>query len=76
MHFLNQRAGDLPRHAVTLSRQHWGVGDKPVRYVIVIVRPTHDPQKWAPAFGFRSCERKSWPSEQPGNQRSNKLFWS
>ena len=25
MHFLNQRAGDLPRHAVTLSRPHWGV---------------------------------------------------
>ena len=39
MHFLNQRAGDLPRHAVTLSRRHWGVGDKPVRYIIVIVLP-------------------------------------
>jgi len=39
MHFLNQRAGDLPRHAVTLSRRHWGVADKPVRYVIVIVPP-------------------------------------
>jgi 4-amino-4-deoxy-L-arabinose transferase-like glycosyltransferase len=39
MHFLNQRAGNLPRHAVTLSRRHWGVGDKPVRYVIVIVPP-------------------------------------
>jgi 4-amino-4-deoxy-L-arabinose transferase-like glycosyltransferase len=39
MHFLNQRAGDLPRHAVTLSRPHWGVRDKPVRYVIVVVPP-------------------------------------
>ena len=39
MHFLNMRAGSLPRHAVTLSRQHWGVGDKPVRYVIVVVPP-------------------------------------
>ena len=37
MHFLNQRAGNLPRHAVTLSRRHWGVADKPVRYVIVVV---------------------------------------
>jgi hypothetical protein len=39
MHFLNQRAGELPRHEVTLSRTHWGVADKPVRYVIVIVPP-------------------------------------
>ena len=39
MHFLNMRAGDLPRHAVTLSRKHWGVGDTPVRYIIVIVPP-------------------------------------
>ncbi len=39
MHFLNMRAGDLPRHAVTLSREHWGVRDKPVRYIIVIVPP-------------------------------------
>jgi 4-amino-4-deoxy-L-arabinose transferase-like glycosyltransferase len=39
MHFLNMRAGSLPRHAVTLSRQHWGVGDRPVRYVIVVVPP-------------------------------------
>jgi 4-amino-4-deoxy-L-arabinose transferase-like glycosyltransferase len=39
MHFLNQRAGDLPRHAVTLARRHWGVADKPVRYVIVVVGP-------------------------------------
>jgi len=39
MHFLNQRAGDLPRHAVTLSRRHWGVADKPVRYIIVVVPP-------------------------------------
>jgi len=39
MHFLNQRAGDLPRHAVTLSRRHWGVTDKPVRYIIVVVPP-------------------------------------
>jgi 4-amino-4-deoxy-L-arabinose transferase-like glycosyltransferase len=39
MHFLNQRAGELPRHAVTLSRRHWGVADKPVRYIIVVVGP-------------------------------------
>ena len=39
MHFLNQRAGDPPRHAVTLSRRHSGVADKPVRYIIVIVPP-------------------------------------
>jgi len=39
MHFLNQRAGNLPRHAVTLSRRHWGVADRPVRYVIVVVGP-------------------------------------
>jgi 4-amino-4-deoxy-L-arabinose transferase-like glycosyltransferase len=39
MHFLNQRAGNLPRHAVTLSREHWGVRDKPVRYIIVVVPP-------------------------------------
>jgi 4-amino-4-deoxy-L-arabinose transferase-like glycosyltransferase len=39
MHFLNQRAGDATRHAVTLSRRHWGVGDKPVRYVIVALPP-------------------------------------
>jgi 4-amino-4-deoxy-L-arabinose transferase-like glycosyltransferase len=39
MHFLNTRAGDLPRHAVTLSRKHWGVADKPVRYIIVVVPP-------------------------------------
>jgi 4-amino-4-deoxy-L-arabinose transferase-like glycosyltransferase len=39
MHFLNQRAGDLPHHAVTLARRHWGVPDKPVRYIIVIVPP-------------------------------------
>jgi len=24
---------------VTLSRAHWGVRDKPVRYVIVVVSP-------------------------------------
>ena len=40
MHFLNQRAADLPRHAVTLSRRHWGMADKPVRYIIVMVPPT------------------------------------
>ena len=34
-----QRAGDVTRHAVTLSRTHWGFADKPVRYVIVIVPP-------------------------------------
>src|SRR5688572_11916812 len=28
MHFLNQRAGDATRHAVTLSRSHWGVADR------------------------------------------------
>jgi len=39
MHFLNQRAGDLPRHTVMLSRQHWDVSDKPVRYIIVVVPP-------------------------------------
>jgi hypothetical protein len=39
MHFLNQRAGDLPRHAVTLSREHWGVRGKPARYIIVVVPP-------------------------------------
>jgi 4-amino-4-deoxy-L-arabinose transferase-like glycosyltransferase len=39
MHFLNTRAGDLPRHAVMLSRKHWGVADKPVRYIIVVVPP-------------------------------------
>ena len=35
------RARQLPRHAVTLSRRHWGVGDKPVRYVIVVVPPAN-----------------------------------
>jgi hypothetical protein len=39
MHFLNQRAGNATRHAVTLSRMHWGAADKPVRYLIVIVPP-------------------------------------
>jgi len=39
MHFLNMRAGNATRHAVTLSRRHWGVGDKPVRYVIVVLPP-------------------------------------
>jgi len=39
MHFLNRRAPDRPRHAVTLSRRYWGVGDKPVRYIIVVVPP-------------------------------------
>ena len=39
MHFLNARAGDLPRYAVTLSRAHWGVRDKPVRYIIAVVPP-------------------------------------
>jgi hypothetical protein len=39
MHFLNQRAGDLPRHPVTLSRSHWGLADKRVRYIIVVVPP-------------------------------------
>lgn len=39
MHALNQRAGSLPRHSATLSREHWGVRDKPVRYIIVIVPP-------------------------------------
>ena len=37
MHFLNQRAGDLPRHAVTLSRSHWGAADKPVGTVCFAV---------------------------------------
>ena len=39
IHYLNMRAGDLSRHAVTLSRRHWGVADTPVRYIIVIVPP-------------------------------------
>ena len=39
MHFLNARAGGVTRHAVTLSRTHWGSADKPVRYVIAIVPP-------------------------------------
>jgi len=39
MHFLNTRAGNATRNAVTLSRMHWGVGDKPVRYVIVVLPP-------------------------------------
>src|SRR4029077_16535851 len=55
MHFLNQRAGDLPRHAVTLSRKHWGVGDKPVRYAIVVVPPA----------------KKSRPAEDSRDQRAD-----
>lgn len=39
MHFLNARAGGATRHAVTLSRKHWGAADKPVRYIIVIIPP-------------------------------------
>ena len=39
MHFLNARAAGVTRHAVTLSRTHWGSADKPVRYVIAIVPP-------------------------------------
>jgi 4-amino-4-deoxy-L-arabinose transferase-like glycosyltransferase len=39
MHFLNLRAGNATRHAVTLSRRHWGVGDTPVRYVIAVLPP-------------------------------------
>ena len=39
MDFLNARGRGLPRHAVTLSRRHFGVADTPVRYVIVIVPP-------------------------------------
>ena len=39
MESLNARARGLPRHAVTLSRRHFGVADTPVRYVIVIVPP-------------------------------------
>ena len=39
MENLNARARGLPRHAVTLSRRHFGVADTPVRYVIVIVPP-------------------------------------
>ena len=50
MHFLNQRAGDLPRHAVTLSRRHWGIADKPVRYVIVVVPPKMKTPASRPAF--------------------------
>lgn len=37
---LRARAGpDLPRHAVTLSRRHFGHADAPVRYIIVVVPP-------------------------------------
>jgi len=39
MQKLNERAGNLPRHAATLSRRHLGVADAPVRYVIVVVPP-------------------------------------
>ena len=39
MHFLNARAGAATRHAVTLSRRHWGVPNKPVRYVVVVLPP-------------------------------------
>jgi hypothetical protein len=34
---LNARAGDAPRHAVTLSRRHLGTADAPVRYIIVVL---------------------------------------
>ena len=37
--FRDRGNSNLPRHAVTLSRKHWGVADKPVRYIIVIVPP-------------------------------------
>jgi 4-amino-4-deoxy-L-arabinose transferase-like glycosyltransferase len=40
MENLNARARGLPRHAVTLSRRHFGVADAAVRYVIVIVPPS------------------------------------
>jgi hypothetical protein len=39
MEKLNARARGLTRHAVTLSRRHFGVADAPVRYVIVVVPP-------------------------------------
>ena len=39
MEKLNARGRGLPRHAVTLSRRHFGVADTPVRYVIIIVPP-------------------------------------
>ena len=39
MENLNARGRGLPRHAVTLSRRHFGVADAPVRYVIIIVPP-------------------------------------
>jgi 4-amino-4-deoxy-L-arabinose transferase-like glycosyltransferase len=39
LHFLNARAGNAKRTIVTLSRTHWGVADKPVRYVIAVVPP-------------------------------------
>jgi hypothetical protein len=39
MEKLNERAKGLPRHAVTLSRRHFGHADTPVRYVIAIVPP-------------------------------------
>jgi 4-amino-4-deoxy-L-arabinose transferase-like glycosyltransferase len=37
MEKLNARAGDAPRHAVTLSRWHLGAADAPVRYIIVVL---------------------------------------
>jgi 4-amino-4-deoxy-L-arabinose transferase-like glycosyltransferase len=39
MENLNVRARGMTRHAVTLSRSHFGHADTPVRYVIVIVPP-------------------------------------
>jgi len=39
MESLNARGRGLPRHAVTLSRRHFGAPDTPVRYVIIIVPP-------------------------------------
>jgi 4-amino-4-deoxy-L-arabinose transferase-like glycosyltransferase len=39
MEALNARARGLTRHAVTLSRRHFGVADPAVRYVIVVVPP-------------------------------------
>jgi 4-amino-4-deoxy-L-arabinose transferase-like glycosyltransferase len=39
MERLNALAAALPRRVVTLSRQHFGTADLPVRYVIVVVPP-------------------------------------
>ena len=57
MEFLNARARrPAARHAVTLSRRHFGVADTPVRYVIVIVPP---PKLAITASGTKPCDQRS-----------------